>query len=61
MADFPQMIPYVFRMGYFFYFLLFLVPLQQIPNRYHIHCNAINNYDNDTKNMIAESIMIKAL
>ena len=55
------MLPYIFQMDYFFDSILFLVPLQQLPNQYHIHRNAINIYDNDTKNMIAESIMNTAL
>jgi hypothetical protein len=48
-------------MDIFFHFLLFFVSLQKIHNHYDFHCNAINEFDNDTKNMIVESIMVTSI
>jgi len=44
-------------MEIFCHFLLFFVSLQKIQNQYGSHCNAINEYDSDTKNMITVSNM----
>jgi len=48
-------------MDIFCHFLLFFVAIQKIHNQYDSHCNAIQEYDSDTKNMIIESIMITTM
>ena len=47
-----QKTPKVSKMDIFCHFLLFFVSLQKIHNQYGSNCNAINEYDSDTKNMI---------